>query len=134
MNITLCSGDLLLKAFRIAPGTRDAHAFTYLDFEAAARRYGAVGGFAHLATLVKKLRAEGPPSLLLDGGDTWHGSGTALWTQGRDMIQACLELGVDVMTAHWEFTYGEARVKEAIDRELASKTAMPFSMQNSIAW
>ena len=121
-------GEHLLRAFGIPRGSRQAHAFTYLDFEAAARRYGAVGGFAHIATLVKKLRAEGPPSLLLDGGDTWHGSGTALWTQGRDMIEACLELGVDAMTAHWEFTYGEERVKQAVGKELAGR--IEFLAQN----
>jgi sulfur-oxidizing protein SoxB len=111
-------GEHLLRAYNIPAGSSQAHAFTYLDFERAARRYGAVGGFAHLATLVKKLRASGPPSLLLDGGDTWHGSATALWTAGRDMIEACRQLGVDVMTAHWEFTYGEARLKQAIEKEL----------------
>ena len=64
-------------------GTLRAHAFTYLDFERAARRYGKVGGFAHLATLVKRLRASRPGALLLDGGDTWQGSATSLWTRGR---------------------------------------------------
>ena len=71
-----------------------------------------MGGFAHLATLVKQIGLR-PGSLLFDGGDTWQGSGTALWTRGQDMIDACLELGVDIMTLHWECTYGAARVKEA---------------------
>ena len=102
----------LLKHFGIAPGGREAHAFTFLDFDAAAQRYGKVGGFAHLATLVKQLRAEAGPgnSLLLDGGDTWQGSGTALWTRGQDMVGACNLLGVDVMTGHWEFTYPDTEV------------------------
>ncbi len=121
-------GEHLLREFGLRPGTREAHAFTHLDFERAARRYGKVGGFAHLATLVKKLRAEGPPSLLLDGGDTWHGSGTSLWTEGRDMIEACKALGVDIMTAHWEFTYGQERVREAVGKELAGK--IEFLAQN----
>jgi sulfur-oxidizing protein SoxB len=120
-------GDSLLREFGIAPGTREAHAFTCLDFEAAARRYGKIGGFAHLATLVKKLRAEGAPSLLLDGGDSWQGSATSLWTRGRDMIEACKTLGVDIMTAHWEFTYGEKRVREALDKELGK---IEFVAQN----
>ena len=90
-----------------------------LDYIAAARRYGKVGGYAHLATLVKRLRAEQPQSLLLDGGDSWQGSATALWSKGSDMIGAQKRLGVDLMTAHWEFTYGAARVKEAVDKELA---------------
>lgn len=121
-------GERLLKAFAIKPGTREAHAFTYLDFEAAARTYGKVGGFAHLATLVKRLRAERPGALLLDGGDTWQGSATSLWTRGADMIEACKRLGVDIMTGHWEFTYGAERVKEAIDREL--KGQIEFLAQN----
>jgi len=112
-------GTALLKHFGIAPGGRTAHAFTYLDFEAAARRYGKVGGFAHLATLLKRVRAARPHALLLDGGDSWQGSATSLWNQGADMIGAQKLLGVDVMTAHWEFTYGAQRVQEAVDKELA---------------
>jgi sulfur-oxidizing protein SoxB len=121
-------GDRLLKAFNIKPGTPEAHAFTYLDFEAAAKAYGKVGGFAHLATLVKRLRAERPNALLLDGGDTWQGSGVSLWTKGADMIEACKALGVDIMTGHWEFTYGAERVKQAIEKELAGK--IEFVAQN----
>ncbi|TAN54130.1 MAG: thiosulfohydrolase SoxB [Betaproteobacteria bacterium] len=112
-------GRALLEHFRVPPGSAAAHAYTFVDFERAARRYGKVGGFAHLATLVKRLRAERPGALLLDGGDTWQGSATSLWTQGADMIGAQKLLGVDLMTAHWEFTYGAERVKRAADKELA---------------
>ena len=111
-------GEALLKRFEIASDTPRAHAFTFLDFESAARRYGKTGGYAHLATLVKRLRSSRPHALLLDGGDSWQGSATALWTEGRDMIGAQKRLGVDYMTAHWEFTYGAERVQQAI-RELA---------------
>jgi sulfur-oxidizing protein SoxB len=111
-------GERLLKAFGLRAGTAEAHAFTYLDFDRAARTYGKVGGFAHLATLVKRVRADRPNALLLDGGDTWQGSALSLWTKGADMIAACRELGVDVMTGHWEFTYGMERVQEAV-KELA---------------
>ena len=121
-------GEHLLRAFGIRPGTRDAHAFTHLNFTQAARRYGKIGGFAHLATLVKKLRAEGPPSMLLDGGDSWQGSATSLWTEGRDMIATSRLLGVEAMTAHWEFTYGQARVTEAVEKELAGQ--IEFLAQN----
>ena len=107
-------GEHLLRAAGIVPGTAEAHAFTYLDFAAAARRYGKIGGFAHLATLVKRLRATRPGALLLDGGDTWQGSATSLWTRGQDMIEVCQQLGVDMMTAHWEFTYGDKRMLEAV--------------------
>ena len=107
-------GEHLLRSAGIAPGTAEAHAFTSLDFSAAAKRYGKVGGFSHLATLVKRLRATRPGALLLDGGDTWQGSATSLWTRGQDMIDACQLLAVDLMTAHWEFTYGDKRVLEAV--------------------
>ncbi|HEY5898867.1 MAG TPA: thiosulfohydrolase SoxB [Burkholderiales bacterium] len=112
-------GETFLKSFGINPGSRAAHAFTYLDFEQAARRYGKVGGFAHIATLVKRLRASRPNAVLLDGGDSWQGSATALWTKGADMIGAQKQLGVQFMTAHWEFTYGAERVKHVVENELA---------------
>ncbi len=121
-------GEHLLKAAGLRPGTPAAHALTYLDFDNAARRYGKVGGFAHLATLVKQLKASRPGALLLDGGDTWQGSGTALWTKGQDMVDACKLLGVDVMTGHWEFTLGMERVKEIIEKDFAGK--VDFVAQN----
>ncbi len=111
-------GEALLKRFHISPKTRLAHAYTHLDFEHAARRFGRIGGFAHLATLVKRVRAQRAGTLLLDGGDSWQGSATSLWTRGQDMIEASKLLGVEVMTGHWEFTYGAARVKEAIAKDL----------------
>ena len=121
-------GEHLLKTAGVKPGSAEAHALTYLDFEQAARRYGKVGGFAHLATLVKRLRASRPGALLLDGGDTWQGSGTALWTKGQDMVDACKLLGVDVMTGHWEFTLGMERVKEIVEKDFAGK--VDFVAQN----
>jgi sulfur-oxidizing protein SoxB len=121
-------GEHLLKAFRIKPKSIEAHAFTYLDFAAAAKAYGKVGGFAHLATLVKRLRASRPGALLLDGGDTWQGSATALWSKGQDMVDACKLLGVDIMTGHWEFTLGAARVKEIVEKDFAGK--VEFLAQN----
>jgi len=121
-------GESLLKAAGVRPGTALAHAFTYLDFEKAARRYGKVGGFAHLATLVKQLKASRPGALLLDGGDTWQGSATSLWTNAQDMVDACKLLGVDVMTGHWEFTYGMERVKEIVEKDFNGK--IDFLAQN----
>ena len=112
-------GEAFLKRFRIPRGSANAYAFTHLDFESAARRYGATGGFAHIATLLKRLRASRPKALLLDGGDSWQGSASSLWTQGADMIGAQKLLGVDFMTAHWEFTYGAERMKRAVESELA---------------
>ena len=121
-------GEHLLKAFGVQPGSAQAHAFTALNFEQASRTFGKVGGFAHLATLVKRLKASRPGALLLDGGDTWQGSATALWSKGQDMVDACLALGVDVMTAHWEFTLGADRVKQIIEKDFKGKLA--FVAQN----
>ena len=121
-------GEYFLKANGIPAGTRDAHAFTYLNFTEAAKTYGKVGGFAHLSTLVKQMKASRPGSLLLDGGDTWQGSGTALWTNGQDMADAALALGVDIMTAHWEMTLGEERVMEIVNKDFKGK--IEFLAQN----
>ena len=115
-------GEPLLEAYGIRPGTAEAYALSCLDFEDAAARFGRVGGFAHLSTLVKRIRATRPGALLLDGGDTWQGSATALWTQGQDMVEACRAMGVDVMTGHFEFTLGSARVEQLIATELADRT------------
>jgi sulfur-oxidizing protein SoxB len=105
-------GDAFLKHFGVEPGGIEAHAFTFLNFDEAAQKFGRVGGFAHLKTLVDRIRSERGDgnSLLLDGGDTWQGSGTAYWTRGQDMVGACNLLGVDIMTGHWEFTYLDEEV------------------------
>lgn len=121
-------GEHLLKHFGIRPGTHQAHAFTYLDFARAAKTYGKVGGFAHLATLVKMLKASRPHALLCDGGDTWQGSATSLWTNAQDMVDACKLLGVNVMTPHWEFTFGAKRVQEIVEKDF--KGHIDFVAQN----
>ncbi len=123
-------GEHLMRHARLAKGSRQLHAHTHLNFERSAKQYGKVGGFAHLATLIARMRASRPGALLLDGGDTWQGSGTALWSQGDDMVAACQLLKVDVMTAHWEFTLGEKRVLELIARLEASGTS--FVAQNVV--
>jgi len=123
-------GEQLLKFYGIKPNTELAHAFTYLNFAEAAEKYGKVGGFAHMATLVKNIRAARPDSLLLDGGDTWQGSWTSLRTNAQDMIDAQKLLGVDVMTGHWEYTFGAARVKEVIEKDYAGH--IDFVAQNVV--
>ncbi len=121
-------GEHLLKKAGLRPGTANAHAYSFIDFETASQRYGKVGGFAELATLVKRMKASRPGALLLDGGDTWQGSATSLWTNAQDMVDACKLLGVDVMTGHWEFTYGMERVKEIVERDFKGK--VDFVAQN----
>jgi sulfur-oxidizing protein SoxB len=127
-NLPHLVGEHLLKVSNVRPGSAQAHALTYLDYEKAAKRYGKVGGFAHLATLVKRMKASRPGALLLDGGDTWQGSATSLWTNGQDMVDACKLLGVDVMTGHWEFTLGMERVKEIVEKDFEGK--IDFVAQN----
>jgi S-sulfosulfanyl-L-cysteine sulfohydrolase len=111
-------GKAFLKHFDIAPGSAHAHALTYLDYQEAAAHYGRMGGFAHLKTLIDRLRADAGPgnSILLDGGDLWQGTGQAAAMLGSDMVAAANFLGVDVMTGHWEFTYGEKTLRQNLDR------------------
>ena len=111
-------GDAFLKYFDIAPKSRASHAFTYLDFAEAAHRYGKLGGFAHLKTLIDRLRAEAGlgGSVLLDGGDLWQGSGLSDAMHGEDMVEASNLLGIDVLTGHWEFTYGEEKLRDNLKR------------------
>jgi S-sulfosulfanyl-L-cysteine sulfohydrolase len=121
------AGRHAARYYGVAPGSAAAYALDCLDFAELARRYGRVGGFAHIATLVKRTRAERPGKvLLLDGGDSWQGSATALWTKGADMAGAQNLLGVAAMVGHWDFTYGEQRVQEIIKHELK----FPFLSQN----
>jgi S-sulfosulfanyl-L-cysteine sulfohydrolase len=112
------SGMDFLRYFGIRVGSREAHAFTHLDFAELAKVYGKMGGFAYLATLLKQIRQDSAHGnvLLLDGGDSWQGSATGLWTNADDMVQASNLLGVDMMTGHWEFTYGERQVKKNLER------------------
>ncbi len=123
-------GSPLLRAYGLEAGSRNAYAFSHLDFQAAAQAYGKVGGFAHLATLVNRLKSSRPLALLLDGGDSWQGSATALWTAGQDMVDASLALGVDVMTGHWEFTYGAKRVLHVVRNDFKDRIA--FVAQNIV--
>ncbi len=111
------TGEALMAHYGLPSGSPRAHAFTSEDFAGLAKQYGRVGGVAHLATLIKAIRAERPgKTLLVDNGDTWQGSYTSLQTQGADMVEAMNALGVEVMTGHWEFTYGTDRVKELIEQ------------------
>lgn len=122
------TGEAFLKHFGLMAGTPDAYAFSSVDFSQLAGEYGRIGGLAHMATLIKAIRAQRPSNtLLIDCGDTWQGSYTSLATQGEDMVDAMNALGVDVMVPHWEFTYGAERVQELI-----SKLNFPFLAGNVI--
>ena len=107
-------GRAFLDRFGISDDSADAYAFTSLAFEKSAQRFGKLGGFAHLKTLIDRLRSEiGPErALLVDGGDLWQGTGLANSLQGADMVEASNLLGVEAMTGHWEFTYGEEALRK----------------------
>jgi sulfur-oxidizing protein SoxB len=109
-------GEKLLEAYRLGRGSVDAYTLASTDFEGLARTYGRIGGLDRMATLIKAIRAERGSDrvLLLDGGDTWQGSYTALQTKGADMVRIMNALKPDAMTAHWEFTYGAKRVEELV--------------------
>jgi S-sulfosulfanyl-L-cysteine sulfohydrolase len=111
-------GRAFLDRFGIKPDSADAYAFTCLDFEKSAARFGKLGGFAHLKTLIDRLRSDAGPrrSLLLDGGDLWQGTGLANTMQGADMVEAANLLGIEAMTGHWEFTYGEKALRSNLER------------------
>ncbi len=106
-----------LKRFGIAEKSAAAYALTDQDFEALAKSYGRIGGLDRLATVVKRVRAErgNDKVLFLDGGDTWQGSLGSNRSKGQDMVDCMALLKPDAMTGHWEFTYGEARVKELVE-------------------
>lgn len=109
------SGKKFLDTYGLKAGTPEAYALTSEDFVALAREYGQIGGFDRISTVLKSIRADRPDALFLDGGDTWHGSMTALRTQGQDMVNVMNALKPDAMTSHWEFTYGIDRVTEIVD-------------------
>ncbi len=111
-------GNAFLQMFNIAPGSPEAYALTHEDFVALGKTYGRMGGMDRVATVVKAIRAARPDALLLDGGDTWHGSMTSYLTKGQDVVNVMNALGVEAMTSHWEWTLGTERVKEIVDTQL----------------
>ncbi|MCC5954865.1 MAG: thiosulfohydrolase SoxB [Natronohydrobacter sp.] len=118
-------GHDFIKMFNLTPGSADAYALTYPDFEALGRTYGRMGGMDRVATVVKAIRADRPDALLLDGGDTWHGSMTSFLTDGQDVVNVMNKLGVEAMTSHWEWTFGQDRV-----RDIVADLPFPFLGQN----
>ncbi|UYV35933.1 thiosulfohydrolase SoxB [Rhodobacteraceae bacterium D3-12] len=109
------TGAEFRAAYGIEDGSSAAYALSYEDFASLAKGYGRVGGMDRVATVVKAIRADRPDALLLDGGDTWHGSYTCHHTQGQDMVNVMNALTPDAMTFHWEFTLGSERVQEIVE-------------------
>ncbi|KKL72223.1 hypothetical protein LCGC14_2087060 [marine sediment metagenome] len=112
------TGTEFMKLFGLEPGSPLAYALTNEDFVSLAKAYGKMGGMDRIATVVKAIRADRQDALVLDGGDTWQGSMTALRTNGQDMVNTFNALGTDAMTSHWEFTLGIERVMEIVENEL----------------
>jgi S-sulfosulfanyl-L-cysteine sulfohydrolase len=120
------TGRALLDLYKIPAGSAAAYALSSEDFTALARAYGHIGGLDRIATVLKAIRSErGDKIVFLDGGDTWQNSYTALKTRGQDMVDCMALLKPDAMTGHWEFTLGEARVKQ-----LVGNLDFPFLAQN----
>lgn len=109
------TGANFRRAYGIADGSPSHYALTYNDFSALAGTYGRVGGLDRVATVINAIRADRPDALLLDGGDTWHGSYTCYQTEGQDMVNVMNALNPDAMTFHWEFTLGSERVQEIVE-------------------
>jgi len=109
------TGANFRKMYGIDDGSPSHYALTHNDFSALASEYGRVGGLDRVATVVKSIRADRPDAILLDGGDTWHGSYTCHHTQGQDMVNVMNALNTEAMTFHWEFTLGSDRIHEIID-------------------
>ena len=109
------TGKDFMSRFGLTAGTPEAHALTFEDFTALAQGYGKMGGMDRVATVVKAIRAARPDALLLDGGDTWHGSYTCLKTGGQDVVNVMNLLKPDAMTSHFEFTLGIDRVTEIVE-------------------
>ncbi|WP_425080930.1 thiosulfohydrolase SoxB [Ruegeria arenilitoris] len=109
------TGAAFRKAYGIEDGSPSAYALTYNDFSSLAKTYGRVGGLDRVSTVINAIRADRPDALLLDGGDTWHGSYTCYQTAGQDMVNVMNALNPDAMTFHWEFTLGSDRVNEIVE-------------------
>ncbi|OIQ33476.1 MAG: thiosulfohydrolase SoxB [Alphaproteobacteria bacterium MedPE-SWcel] len=109
------TGAAFRALYGIEDGSPSHYALSSGDFAALARGYGRVGGLDRVATVIKAIRADRPDAILLDGGDTWHGSYTCWKTAGQDMVNVMNALEPDAMTFHWEFTLGSDRVNEIVE-------------------
>jgi len=118
-------GREFIDMFRLTPGSADAYALTHEDFVALGRTYGKMGGMDRVATVVKAIRADRPEAIILDGGDTWHGSMSSYLSRGQDMVNVMNALGTEAMTSHWEWTFGSERVLELVEQ-----LNFPFLGQN----
>ena len=120
------TGKDFLEAYGITAESAEAYALTSAGLRGPGRSYGKVGGIDRLASLVKAIRAERPDNTLLPRRRR-HLAGLLhlAAATGADMVEVMNALGVDAMTAHWEFTYGTDRVQELVE-----ELAFPFLAGN----
>jgi S-sulfosulfanyl-L-cysteine sulfohydrolase len=113
-NVPHVTGADFRKLYGIDDGSASAYALSHDDFASLAKSYGRMGGLDRISTVINSIRAARPDALLLDGGDTWHGSYSCYHTDGQDMVNAMNTLKPDAMTFHWEFTLGSEKMQEHI--------------------
>ena len=87
------------------------------DYVNKAKIEGKIGGMAHVASMIKKLKAEKPgKNLVFDAGDTWHGGGITFFDKGVAMVKIMNAIGYDAMVpGNWEFFYKNDHFLDLID-------------------
>lgn len=78
------------------------------------------GGYAHLATYLKKEKKRNPDTFIIDTGDMFQGSELSVKTSGKAMVPVLNELGYDLyLPGNWEVIY----YKKAMQTLLGSLNA-----------
>jgi 2',3'-cyclic-nucleotide 2'-phosphodiesterase (5'-nucleotidase family) len=74
------------------------------------------GGYARLAHVVETIRAEsGGRTMLIDGGDTFQGSGPAAWSGGAALVEPQRALGIELaVPGNWEVVHGPAAMRSLL--------------------
>ncbi|NLD72906.1 MAG: bifunctional metallophosphatase/5'-nucleotidase [Chloroflexi bacterium] len=86
-------------------------------WDGAAGAIRTAGGHARIAALIAAERRRHPGAVLaLDNGDTLHGTYPVVHSEGEALLPILNAMGLDGMTAHWEFAYGPARFKALAQR------------------
>lgn len=88
------------------------------DYAKKSEYEGKTGGMAYVATVIDRFRSEKPgKTLLLDSGDTWHGSGIAVFDRGVSMVKIMNKIGYDAMVpGNWEYFYSKDHLLDLIEQ------------------
>lgn len=114
------SGSLTLLQINDTHGYLEPH--PELVWQGAEASYPTLGGYARIAGLLRQVREELRGAVIaLDNGDTLHGTHAAVSSKGEAFVPLLNALGLDGMTAHWEFAYGPAHL-----RALAKSLSYPL--------